>query len=157
MTTYTGLDCKFLQGDATDPKEIGRFMNQLMTSGGYASLDVLNYFKDDTLHRVVLNCIPIVDDCGPNNSKRVTHIGAVLVESKEEHHLSECSELLEAKALSEVGMPLDRREASRTCSNMNRLSPINALDWIVLTDGLPLAHMLRYMIRSRAPIALTDR
>lgn len=132
-------------------------MNQLTSSGGHASLDILNYNKDDTLCRNILNCIPIVDDFGPDNSKRVTHIAAILVESQEGHHSSECTELIEQRALSEVGMPLDRREGCRSCSNINMLRPISSSDWVVLTDGLSLAHMLRYMIRSQCPIILTDR
>lgn len=132
-------------------------MTQLMASGGHASLDILNYNKDDTLCRNVLKCVPIVDDCGPDNSKRITHIAAILVDSREEQHSSECAELMEQRALSEVGMPLDRREGCRSCSNMNMLRPINSLDWMTLTDGLPLAHMMRYMIRSQGAIVLTNR
>jgi hypothetical protein len=33
----------------------------------------------------------------------------------------------------------------------------SALEWRVLTESLPLALMLRYMLRSQAPIVLTDR
>ena len=152
-----GLDCKFLQGDATDKNEISRFMNQLMTSGGHATLEILNYNKDNTLQRVSLNCSPIEDNCGPENSSRVTHIGVIISESKEVHHSSECADLLERRLLEEVGMPLDRRENCRTCSNLNRLLPPCIEDWQAIAQGLSLAHVLRYMIRSRAPIVLTDR
>ena len=152
-----GLDCKFLQGDATDFQEVSRFMERLMASGGYSSMHILNYNKDDTLQRVLLNCCPIMDDCGPNNSSRVTHIGAILIESREVHHSAECAELLEEKELEEVGMPLDRREGCRSCTNLNRLHPPTLDHWRALAEGLSLAHILRYMIRSQAPIVLTDR
>lgn len=128
-----------------------------MASGGHSSMRILNYNKDDTLQMVFLNCSPIMDNCGPNSSPRVTHIGAILVESREVHHSAECAELLEEKELEEVGMPLDRREGCRSCTNLNRLHPPSLVDWRVLAEGLSLAHMLRYMIRSRAPIVLTDR
>ena len=132
-------------------------MCQLMASGGHASLNIHNYNKDDTLHRVTLNFTPIVDDCGPNNVSRVTHIGAVLVNSTEVHHSSECADMLERRALEEVGMPLDRREGCRSCVDLNRLVPTTVEEWRNLTEGLPLAYMLRYMLRSQAPIVLTDR
>ena len=34
---------------------------------------------------------------------------------------------------------------------------LSALEWQVLSENLPLALMLRYMLRSQAPIVLTDR
>ena len=64
LLLYAGLDCKFLQGDATDMSKVRAFMRDLMTTGGRANLDILNYNKDNTLSHNISYCMPIVDDCG---------------------------------------------------------------------------------------------
>lgn len=86
-------------------------MKDLMTSGGNASLNILNYNKDNTLSHNISYCIPVVDDCGQDNSQEVSHIAVVLTSSSEVHHSSDCANLLEGKVLEEVGLPLDRRES----------------------------------------------
>lgn len=153
----TGLDCKFLQGDATDFKRVRAFMRDLMASGGKANLDILNYNKDDTLSHNVSYCVPIVDDCGHDNSQEVSHIALVLVKSSEVHHSSDCADLLEGRVLEEVGMPLDRREGCNAYPHRQIVPAPGVSDWLRLTDGLPLALMLRYMLRTQAPIVLIDR
>jgi hypothetical protein len=93
--------------------------------------------------------------------------------------------MLEDRSLEEVGMPLDRREGyvhrlhnfhlkrnsfhnltfsiNQTPNRCGAYPHQNALpspplsNWLSLTDGLPLALMLRYMLRSQAPIVLLDR
>lgn len=132
-------------------------MRDLMVSGGKANLDILNYNKDDTLSHNISYCLPVVDDCGQNNSKEVSHIALVLVKSSEVHHSSDCADLLEGKELEEVGMPLDRREACNAYPHRQIVPPPGLNDWLRLTDGLPLALMLRYMLRTQAPIVLIDR
>ena len=86
-------------------------MKDLMTSGGNASQNILNYNKDNTLSHNISYCIPVVDDCGQDNSQEVSHIAVVLTSSVEVHHSSDCADLLEGKVLEEVGLPLDRRES----------------------------------------------
>ena len=81
----------------------------------------------------------------------------MLQRSTEVHHSSDCAALLEGKALEEVGMPLDRREGCNVYPHRQVLSPPGINDWLRLTDGLPLALMLRYMLRTQAPIVLIDR
>lgn len=73
------------------------------------------------------------------------------------HHSSDCAALLEGKVLEEVGMPLDRREGCNVYPHRQVLPPPGINDWLRLTDGLPLALMLRYMLRTQAPIVLIDR
>ena len=184
-----GLDCQFLQGDATDKSEITKFWQDLSTSDGYASLEILNYNKYDTLHHNSLHCFPLIDNCGPNDAPQVSHIAVVLTGSYEVHHSAECSDLLDGRVLEEVGMPLDRREGCvfviickeydhrlfnylllietpfnplliNRCGaypHANALPPPPLSNWLSLTDGLPLALMLRYMLRSQAAILLLDR
>ena len=183
-----GLDCQFLQGDATDKSEITKFWQDLSTSDGYASLEILNYNKYDTLHHNSLHCFPLIDNCGPNDAPQVSHIAVVLTGSYEVHHSAECSDLLDGRVLEEVGMPLDRREGCvlvvlrmhhpilfiylllietpfnpiliNRCGaypHANALPPPPLSNWLSLTDGLPLALMLRYMLRSQAAIVLLDR
>jgi hypothetical protein len=135
-------------------EEIGRFMREMLSTGGSGSLEILNYRKDNTLCRNIVHCVPLFDNCGPKNGALITHFCSVLVESNEEHH---SAELLENMTLEEVGMPLDRREGCNSCKNLNSLPAPGLLDWLRLTDGLPLSLMLRYMLRSQAPIILTDR
>ena len=106
----TGLDCQFLQGDATEKSEITKFWQDLSKSDGYASLEILNYNKYNTLHHNSLYCFPLIDNCGPDDAPQVSHIAVVLTGSYEVHHSAQCSDLLEGRALEEVGMPLDRRE-----------------------------------------------
>jgi hypothetical protein len=105
-----GLDCHFLYGDATDKTEVTKFWSDLWASDGYASLDILNYNKLNTLHHNTIHCFPVIDNCGPQDALQVSHIAVVLTESYEVHHSSVCSELIEDLELEEVGMPLDRRE-----------------------------------------------
>ena len=69
LLLYAGLDCKFLQGDATDMSKVRAFMRDLMTTGGRANLDILNYNKDNTLSHNISYCMPIVDDCGHENAQ----------------------------------------------------------------------------------------
>jgi hypothetical protein len=128
-----------------------------MISGGRASLDILNYNKDNTLSHNIAYCMPIVDDCGHDNAQEVSHIALILQMSSEVHHSSDCAALLEGKVLEEVGMPLDRREACNVYPHRQVLPPPGINDWLRLTDGLPLALMLRYMLRTQAPIVLIDR
>ena len=59
--------------------------------------------------------------------------------------------------LEEVGLPLDRREGCNVYPHRQVLPPPVIDDWLRLTDGLPLALMLRYMLRTEAPIVLIDR
>jgi hypothetical protein len=132
-------------------------MDELLSSGDDASLDILNYHKYNTLCRNKIHCFPLVDNCGPKNSTLITHICAVLTQSNEEHHTAEFAGMLENMVLEEVGMPLDRREGCNSCKNLNSLPTPGLVDWLRLTDGLPLSLMLRYMLRSQAPIILTDR
>lgn len=106
----SGLDCQFLQGDATDKSEISKFWQNLSKSDGYAILDILNYNKYNTLHHNSLYCFPLIDNCGPNDAPQVSHIAVVLTASHEVHHSAECCDMLEDRSLEEVGMPLDRRE-----------------------------------------------
>ena len=81
----------------------------------------------------------------------------MLQKSTEVHHSSDCAALLEGKILEEVGMPLDRREGCNVYPHRQVLPPPGINDWLRLTDGLPLALMLRYMLRTQAPIVLLDR
>ena len=127
-----------------------------MKSGGRASLDILNYNKDDTLSHNISHCMPIVDNCGINDCEEVSHIALVLAECTEVHHSSDSGDLLEQRILEEVGMPLDRREGCNAYLHRQALPPPSINDWLNLTDGLALALLLRYMLRTRAPIALTD-
>jgi hypothetical protein len=79
---FQGLDCKFLQGDVTDQKKISNFMKDLFTSGGYSDLKILNYHKDNSLLQNHVHCFPVMDNCGPDFSSRISHIAAVLVQSE---------------------------------------------------------------------------
>lgn len=155
-----GLDCKFLHGDATDTRAIAKFMEKPLSplsSNCNTSLEILYYNKDNTLHRNILHCIPLVDYCGPEKTALITHICSVFTQSNEEHHSAECAGLLENMDLEEVGMPLDRREGCFSCKKINSLPTPGLVDWLRLTEDLPLSLMLRYMLRSQAPIILTDR
>lgn len=49
-------------------------------------MKVLNYHKDNTLLQNSIRCFPVIDNCGPDSSPQVSHIAAVLVETKGEHH-----------------------------------------------------------------------
>ena len=127
-----------------------------MKSGGRASLDILNYNKDDTLSHNISHCMPLVDNCGINDCEEVSHIALVLAECTEIHHSSDSADLVEQRILEEVGMPLDRREGCNAYLHRQALPPPAINDWLNLTDGLALALLLRYMLRTKAPIALTD-
>lgn len=152
-----GLDCKFLYGDATDKIEVTNFWKNLTDTDGYASIDVLNYKKNNTLHHNSLHCFPVHDNCGPGDAPQVSHIAVLITESYEIHHSAECAEMIEDKELEEVGLPLDRREECNVYPHHNALPPPPLSNWLSFTDCLPLALMLRYMLRSQAPIVLTDR
>jgi hypothetical protein len=151
------LDFKFLYGDATDKTEVTNFWKNLTDTDGYASIDVLNYKKNHTLHHNSLRCFPVNDNCGPGDVPQVSHIAVVVTESYEIHHSADCAELIEEKELDEVGLPLDRRDDCNVYPHQNALSPPPLSIWLSFTDCLPLALMLRYMLRSQAPIVLTDR
>jgi hypothetical protein len=45
-------------------------------------MKVLNYHKDNTLLQNSIRCFPVIDNCGPDSSPQVSHIAAVLVETK---------------------------------------------------------------------------
>lgn len=79
---FAGLDCKFLQGDVTDQKKVSNFMTKLFSTGGYSDLKVLNYHKDNTLLQNTIRCFPVIDNCGPDFSSQVSHIAAILVQTK---------------------------------------------------------------------------
>jgi hypothetical protein len=121
LLIFAGLDCQFLQGDATDKSEISKFWQNLSKSDGYATLDILNYNKFNTLHHNSLYCFPLIDNCGPGDAPQVSHIAVVLTASHEVHHSAECCDLLEDRSLEEVGMPLDRREGY-VCYHAYRLA-----------------------------------
>jgi hypothetical protein len=57
-------------------------MTKLFSTGGYSDLKVLNYHKDNTLLQNSIRCFPVIDNCGPDFSAQVSHIAAVLVQSK---------------------------------------------------------------------------
>jgi PAS domain len=137
-------------------RDVRAFMRNLMKSGGRASLDILNYNKDNTLSHNISHCMPLVDNCGINDCEEVSHIALVLAECTEIHHSSDSGDLLEQRVLEEVGMPLDRREGCNAYLHRQALPAPGINDWLNLTDGLALALLLRYMLRTRAPIALTD-
>ena len=88
LTSFSivGLDCQFLQGDATDKSQITKFWQDLSKSDGYASLEILNYNKYNTLHHNSLYCFPLIDNCGPADAPQVSHIAVVLTVSYEVHH-----------------------------------------------------------------------
>ena len=48
-------------------------------------MKVLNYHKDNTLLQNSIRCFPVIDNCGPDSSPQVSHIAAVLVETKGEY------------------------------------------------------------------------
>ena len=68
-------------------KKIRIFMRDLMVSGGRATLDILNYNKDNTLSHNTSYCMPIVDDCGHDNAQvsiiyYILHTSAVRIFKK---------------------------------------------------------------------------
>ena len=83
-----GLDCKFLQGDVTDQMKVSNFMTKLFSTGGYSDLKVLNYHRDNTLLQNTIRCFPVIDNCGPDFSSQVSHIAAILVQTKGRHQLA---------------------------------------------------------------------
>jgi PAS domain-containing protein len=147
-----GLDCKFLQGDVTDKRQISNFMSQLLSDGGYAEMEVLNYRKDNVLIRNRIRCAPLSDDCGPHNKTKVSHIGVTADLQLLDHHVSG-----DGDDTMELGMPLDRRENCAVYDKCGDLPPPSIQEWATLTENLALALTMRYMLRSQAPIALLDR
>jgi hypothetical protein len=133
-------------------------MSSLLNNGGRAELEILNYRKDNVLVRNRLKCTPLVDECGPRNKQKISHIG-VTVDIHQIDHLDTfyITELLEVHRSAELGMPLDRRENCKSYDKCCDLPPPSMQEWITLTDNLALALMMRYMLRSQAPILLIDR
>jgi hypothetical protein len=163
-----------LQGDATNKADIAKFMKKLFSNEAKAKLRVLNYRKDNILIHCELSCFPLYDDCGPGNQPKVSHIGVL---SKELWNDCDCfvsptripPQLLmnstsatgtthEAEDIFELGLPIDRRENSRIYEKISDLPPPAHTEWTTLAEmKLPLALMMRYMLRSRAAIVLVDR
>ena len=158
-----GHDCKFLQGDFTDRKKVSSFMSDLFKSGGFGRMKVLNYRKDDTLVQSTIHCTPLVDDCGPGFSSQISHIASVITGCREVTLTEEDMLALNLQRGSllgdideEIGMPIDRRDNSRLYPHCGSLAAPSALEWSILTENLPLALLLRYALRSKAPIVITD-
>jgi hypothetical protein len=187
-----------LQGDATDTREIARFMTQLMEHGGRSEMQIRNYRKDDVIVRCWVRCVPLVDHVGGGTAtatggrasktgmtttNKVTHLGVVVLDAQVEHlfplpnfdrtlesggcsssatfpyHHHAEQEEDESNFLEEVGMPLDRRENSTEYSKCGDLPATSVQFWRSLAgeSAFSLSLTLRYMLRTQAPVVLTDR
>jgi hypothetical protein len=133
-------------------------MSSLWKNGGCASLDVLNYRKDHVLVRNRLTCIPLVDECGAAGRSKITHIGVFMeIEVVNLYDPAYVSLLEGAQFSDELGMPIDRREYCHFYDKCGDIPSPNPQEWCILTESLPLALTMRYILRSQAPIALLDR
>jgi hypothetical protein len=104
-----------------------------------------------------MQCYPLVDECGPRNVPKISHIAAILVDTFEVPHSCDSIDDMEEQRLSEVGMPIDRRENCAVYEKKSSLSIPSIDEWLRLTEKLPLALAMRYMLRSQGAIALIDR
>jgi len=147
-----GLSCEFLQGSGTDKNVIRAFMEMLESTGGFADMTIVNYSKYHSVLRNTIHCFPISDDCGFSNSRNITHIGVVLLESQEITNPSLCDDLIRRNP----ALQFDRRNQSIRYPYLHSvLPPHNPMDWINMTQDFTMSLMLRYMMRSQAPILLT--
>jgi hypothetical protein len=149
----TGLTLGFLQGSGTDKRVLDAFMNMLESSGGFADMTIINYNKYHVVMRNTIHCFPISDNCGFSNDSNITHIGVVLLDSQEVKNPSICDDLIRRNP----SMHFDRRCQSVMYPLVASIPAPAHLDWMNLSKDFTMALMLRYMLRSQAPIMLTDR
>jgi hypothetical protein len=151
-----------MQGDVTDKVEIARFMNCLMRNGGYADMTIRNYTKDGMVILCNIRCLPLVDSFGKSAREeelKVSHIGVIVTshEAVTVEALLKSLELEEDTSELEVGLPLDRRENCNVYSKCGDFPPLSIPFWRQMAPHLATSLMLRYTLRSQAPLVLIDR
>ena len=120
------------------------------------------------------------NNASSTTTKKVTHLGVVVLDAQVEDlfplpnfdrtlESGRCSSAFpyyceqqgieEENILEEVGMPLDRRENSNEYSKCGDLPATSVQFWRSLAgeSAFSLSLTLRYMLRTRAPVVLTDR
>jgi PAS domain-containing protein len=158
-----GLDCKFLQGEATSVWSIAKFMRKIsdVNFDGQAELEVLNYKKDGTLMKNNLVCVPV----GRNPGSPVNN---TLLDCEE--HLVCISELTDCfgsvekttskssryNPMWELGMPIDRREQSNAYSHLGKHPAPKVAEWAIISGKLTLPLTMQYMLETQAAAVLVD-
>jgi PAS domain-containing protein len=154
-----GLDCKFLQGEATNMRKIEKFMQKIDSAkfDSEVDLEIMNYKKDGTLMVNKLTCVPV--EKSPGASK----LGADALQC--EVNLVCISELTDCYAaskptrnndLTEVGMPLDRREQSRAYAHLEKHAAPKVAEWAVISRKLNLPLTMQYMLETQAAAVLIN-
>jgi PAS domain-containing protein len=166
-----GLDCKFLQGEATSMRTLRKFLANIAQSEEPRELSIMNYKKDDTLLANRLICYPIKNSLfskkkpreegpsSPSNFYRVplSHFVCVLEESDEAEFTNEQMISRLGHQLEEVGLPIDRREQSKAYPYLGRYPAPKLSEWAIITKKLTVSLALQYMLETQAPAMLVDR
>lgn len=158
-----GLDLKFLQGDGAIGINIRALYDVAYTERNKTS-DISGYMKSGTMFSCTITCYPIYDTDCTHNSRFLTNIA---IEFSNLQMFSDFpSVLLDYGTLSEIGMPLDRRQYSTTYTHKTESEKKNqslASEDFTFASKLAaecsLSDVVRYMSTSETDIAmaLTDR
>lgn len=142
-----GHDCGFLQGASTNFHTVSNFMRELASSGGHASMSIINYRKDGTAVQNKVACYPIVDD--REGTDVILNLECVIVEVKD------ISSGLDS-ARGESGLVVDRREGCKVYRYRKCVDAPCVSDWALLMRSFSLPLVLRYALRSKAAHVVTD-
>jgi PAS domain-containing protein len=149
-----GLDCRFLHGGLTDLSTVNDFMRRLVTKGESAEMTVVYYCKDGSHVTSTVSSFPVIDqDC--DDQTYVSHYMSVITVVQEE---SIPLDTISGRCASfEVGLMVDRREQCTAYANRETVPAPSIKEWQIITKELSLGLILRYSLRSKAAMIITDK